>query len=122
MYPLYPSSFFFVESPTLLGDRIYQQIDGEGLVCLTYMTQDQIDGDVIWKQPAVTGNVITSNKEHLWVWDQDSRIMWVLDSSNGNVVSRTSIPLADFLYCSSLNNGQLFALNRGGRVERLSPR
>ena len=118
----YFASSPLMQSPTLLGDRIYQQVDGEGLLCLTTMTPDKIDGDVVWKQPEVTGNVITSNKDHLWAWDQASRVMWVLDATNGNVISRTSMPLADFLFCTTREDGQFYALNRDGRVERLSPR
>ena len=45
-------------SPTLVGDRLYQQIPGAGLTCFNAAPLDRPGGEQFWQAAAVTGSVV----------------------------------------------------------------
>lgn len=110
------------QSPTLLGDRVYQHIPSEGLVCFEALPVDKPGGEVIWRCPEAAGNVLGQSGDRLFVWDQNTRRMELVDATYGAVISSTGLPRADHLMLADEQASELFAAGADGRVIRLVPR
>jgi outer membrane protein assembly factor BamB len=109
-------------APTLVGERLYQQIPGEGLACFAAMPLDDPDGEVLWTAKSVAGNVLTSRREHLLAWDEEAREIAVLEPRGGGVVRVVEVPEARGLLTTSTQDGAIYVIGEDGRVERLVPR
>ena len=100
------------DSPTLIGERVYQQIPGQGLFCFEAQPADSPGGVQVWTAPAVNGNVILMRRSELLVWD-DGR---------GSMIKNIDLPAATRLLVGGPQGSDLFAANNDGRVVRLVPR
>ena len=111
-----------LEPPTLAGNRIYQQIPSEGLVCFDANARSAPEGVVIWRAPAVRGNVLTEADDQLLVWDEKDRRMSILDSAHGSIVKTIDLPGVEQMLVTSRRSGEIYAAGGDGRVLRLVPR
>ncbi len=110
------------DSPVIVGERVYQQIPADGLVCFEARPIDSPDGVILWTAESVKGNVIARLKSNLLVWDDDKREMDVIDIAYGSVAKHISIPSAQYVLGSLGGNGDVIAASEDGRVVRLVPR
>lgn len=111
-----------ISSPTLVADRIYQLIPGNGLSCFNAIPVDLPGGELLWSNDKVTGNVILERRGDLFAWDTETKRMMVLDARRGSTKTRLDLPQADYLFTGGEKNEDLFAASKDGRVVRLVPR
>lgn len=109
------------DSPVLIGDRLYQQIPAQGLVCFEARPVDAPGGKVIWQAPDVRGNVVSRYPDHMVVWDGRQRLLTTVGTA-GAVIKSVSLPWVKHLQASGLQDGNLVAAADDGRVIRLVPR
>ena len=110
------------DSPVVIGDVVLQQVPREGLICFEALPKSKPGGAIIWSAKDVAGNVVTTRRENLIIWDQKNRQLDVLTALRGGHVSSTSLPLVDILMATSTKDGDIYAYHRDGRVVRLVPR
>jgi outer membrane protein assembly factor BamB len=109
------------EPPVLIGERLYQQVPTEGLVCFNAVPLDSPGGEVIWTADA-TGSVIGQRRDNLLVWDGAARRLALVGAAQGAVRDTLDLPDAHHLLASRLTEGELFAASEDGRVIRALPR
>jgi len=109
-------------SPTVIGDRLYQQIPGYGLACYNATPIDMPSGEMFWKNDRVTGNVILQRRGELFAWDAGARKLSLLDATRGMTREDLTLSQADFLIVGGEKNEDIFAASKDGRVVRLVPR
>jgi len=110
-----------VDSPVLIGDRIYQRIPGAGLACFDALPLDEPGGRRLWINEAVDGNVLTRRGGELLVWNGSSRVMSILSARRGDVVERVPMPKVATMHASAREDGDLVAVDDAGNVMRLVP-
>lgn len=110
------------QPPTLIGDRVYQQIPHQGLVCFNALPQDAPGGERIWATEGVKGNVILQHRDTLFAWDAPSFRMTVLDTKRGGITTTAELPQVKHLTVGGENNNDIYAASSDGRVVRLVPR
>ena len=109
------------EPPVVIDDRIYQQVPGQGLVCLAARPNSDFDGDVIWTSPDASGNVIGEHGVRLMLWDQDTRTLTTVDRNKGYVMDTIVLPGVKHLRCTDVKSGDLYAAGDDGRLAHLVP-
>lgn len=110
-----------ISSPTLIGDRVYQDVPGTGVVALEALPIDKIGGVEVWTVSNATGRVITKYDGNLLTWDPHGRSMSVIDDSAGMLVTTLPLPDVKFLKCTSRERGVFYVASDDGRIMRLSP-
>ena len=110
------------DSPVVIGDLVFQQVPAKGLICFKALPISKPGGEIVWSDPNVAGNVVTTRRENLIIWNQDNKQMDVLTSQRGGHVSTINLPFVDKLMTTSTVEGDLYAYHRDGRVVRLVPR
>ena len=109
-------------TPTPLGNAVYQRIPNVGLAKFKANTQS-IAGEQVWLKPEITGNVITTNRKgHLIVWDESRRKLQVIDPMLGGIISTIDLPGFKNLITDSNENGALYAITDKQFIVCLSPR
>lgn len=111
-----------VDSPVLVGDRLYQQIPSQGIVCFDALPQDSPGGNIVWVAEGVPGNVIAQRGNRVLVWHESQRLLTVLDGTNGGVVDRKTLEDAMQLVAGDVGGAEAFAISEDGRVVRLLAR
>lgn len=109
-------------SPTLAGDKLYQQIPDHGLACYNAVPVDLPGGEFFWRNDKVTGNVILERKGDLFAWDAQTKRLAIVESTRGLSKSNLDLPQADFLIIGGASGDEIYAANKDGRVVRLVPR
>lgn len=110
------------DSPTLIGDRVYQQIHGQGLLCFNALPQDSPGGEMLWKAADVKGNVITQRRNELFVWDSQRKRLTLVDATRGSLIKTMDLPQAAQIIVAGQNNTDIYAASNDGRIVRLTPR
>ncbi|UCD74018.1 MAG: PQQ-binding-like beta-propeller repeat protein [Phycisphaerales bacterium] len=110
------------ESPVLLGDRVYQHIPTEGLVCFEARPVDSPGGKVIWSCEESRGNVVFQRGNELYVWDDEAGRMEIVDATYGSLIRTVNLARASHLLTSNFTGSELYAAGADGRVIRLTPR
>ncbi|HWB18880.1 MAG TPA: hypothetical protein VG711_01150, partial [Phycisphaerales bacterium] len=109
-------------NPTLIGDRIYQQIPKRGLACYNSVPQDSPGGQKIWFADDVHANIVTSLRDMLIAWNADTRKVNIIDARRGTIVKTIDLPAVAKLWATATKDGDLYASSDDGRIERLVPR
>lgn len=110
------------DSPTSLGNAVYQRIPNVGLAKFKADT-NAIAGEQIWLKTEIKGNVITTNRKgHLIVWDDKSRQLQIIDPMLGGVVTTIDFPQFNSLVTDSNEEGALYAITDEQYIVCLSPR
>jgi hypothetical protein len=109
-------------SPTLIGDRLYQQVPGSGLACYNALPIDSPGGEFLWRNDGVTGNVILERRGELFAWDPASKNLSMLETSRGLTKKNFICDQAEFLIVGGETKEDLFAASKDGRVVRLVSR
>jgi outer membrane protein assembly factor BamB len=110
------------QPPALIGERIYQQIPNQGLVCFNAVPVDRPGGEKIWQSEDIKGNVICQNRDRLFAWDESSRQLTVVDPRRGGPIKSVHLPKVGRLLAAGENNNELYAAGDDGRIVRLVPR
>jgi hypothetical protein len=112
------------DPPSLIGDRLYEHIPSQGLVCFDALPADSPGGKILWRAPAVSGNVLFQRGQNLYVWDARARKMTIIERGRGDVVSTLDLPpVAQLLSVLTLDgkHTDLYGVSDEGRVVRLVP-
>ncbi len=110
------------QSPTLIGDAVYQQVPGSGLLCLDALPIGSPNGQIHWQSPETIGNVFMQHGDALFTWDADSGLLNTLSAVRGTVRESISLPGISRLITTSTSSGDLYAMSRSGRIIKLVPR
>lgn len=100
--------------PALADGVLYVTIPGQGLVAL-----DALTGDRLWANAELSGTVVGSLNGEALLWD--GRTLHALDGERGEVVASMHLPGAQRVFCSPIENGDLFVVTRDA-VAKYSPR
>ena len=106
--------------PSRIGDGLYVQIPGEGLVSFNPAPRDKPDGEVRWRSNAA-GDVVSASGNRLYAWEARSRTMSVVDAASGRVIHESRIPNAVQLQFTAPVDGDMLLMGADGRVESLAP-
>lgn len=106
--------------PSRIGDGLYVQIPGEGLVSFNPSPRDKPDGEIRWRSEA-PGDVVSASGARLHAWDARSRTMSVVDAGSGRVIHEARIPNAVQLHFTAPVDGDLLVMASDGRIESLAP-
>ena len=117
-----PNKATYLLLAVLIGDRVYQQVPSQGLVCLEAQPYDSPGGVVIWETADARGNVITRTRRNLLTWDNASKQLMVIDPRLGAVIDTLDMPQVQELLLTDVDNGDLYATGHDGRLTRLVPR
>jgi outer membrane protein assembly factor BamB len=109
-------------SPTLIDDRLYQQIPTEGLVCFDALPLDSPGGVVLWRAPDVAGTVLTRRRGTLLTWDDETKTLGIVDERLGALIAERQLPQVDRIMATSVDAGDIFATGHDGRIIRLVAR
>jgi outer membrane protein assembly factor BamB len=118
----YLSEARLVCPPALIGNRLYQHIPTEGLVCFAARPSNSPGGKIIWTTPGVQGRVIGEYANRLMLWDDHGPRMTLLDTQRGSVAKTIDLPGVRHLILSDNETLDLYAAGDDGRVIRLVPR
>ena len=110
------------DSPTLIGDRVYQQVASEGLVCLEALPLDSPGGKVIWTANEASGSVLTQMQDNLITWDAAGKMLQTVDARLGAVIDSLHMPQIQSIIATSVVKGDIYATGVDGRIIRLVPR
>lgn len=94
---------------------VYCEISDNGLTAFQVS-----NGDIIWKNPNVRGEVIASRDGRLLAWDGET--VAVVDRARGDLIDRVSMPAAMKLVPDAFNDGNLYIASKSGLVAKLAPR
>ena len=110
-------------SPFAFGDAVLQYVPGEGLVCLAADSGGKVEGNVRWKTAAAVGYPVGVIGDRIALWNTDNRMLTLVDSSNGSLVSTHDLRQVDDMQFVTAGAfaGDIMALNSDGRVVRLTP-
>lgn len=119
---------YFTESPlktapTLLGDRLFQFVPSEGYVCLEALPANSPRGNVIWRNPALMGEILTAIGNDLLVWNPHSRDLMLVDADRGDIKVTSNLPNAAGVETFRAPGQPLMviAYSSDGRIQRLVP-
>jgi outer membrane protein assembly factor BamB len=110
------------DPPMVIGDRVYQQVETEGLVCFEAQPADAPGGIVVWRAADARGNVLTRLGADLIAWDAENKRLEVVDANLGALIKTIELPAVDTIQATSATDGELYATSPDGRVIRLVPR
>jgi len=120
---------YFTESPlgtgpTALGDRIFQYVPSEGMICFEADPADSPRGKVFWRNPDINGEITTVIGNQLVLWDATTRRLRMVDADRGDVIKDVNLPKVRDLYAfrSADNDLILVATSNNGEIQRLVPR
>ncbi|MCA9295051.1 MAG: PQQ-binding-like beta-propeller repeat protein, partial [Phycisphaerales bacterium] len=74
-----------VDAPVVIGDDLYQQVPGHGLMCFEAVPFNEPNGVLRWNAADVTGHVIATRGDRLTVWDPSSGTLTSVDQRTGAV-------------------------------------
>lgn len=120
---------YFTESPlgtgpTALGDRVFQYVPSEGMLCFEANPANSPRGKVVWKNADIDGEITTVIGNQLVLWDAKSRRLRMVDADRGDVIKDVNLPKVRDLYAfrNSDNDLILVATSNNGDIQRLVPR
>jgi outer membrane protein assembly factor BamB len=111
-----------VDAPVVIGDDLYQQVPGHGLMCFEAAPFNEPNGVLQWNAPEVTGNVIATRGDRLTVWDAKSGTLASIDQRTGSVRHEVTLDNIKAFAVSEVRDGVLFAVTTDGRIQRLVSR
>ena len=111
-----------VDSPVVIGERLYQQVPRFGLHCYAALPPDDPGGELLWKANGVNGNVLLERRSELITWDQRARQMAIVNAERGAVIKTLNLPAVTRMAVGGENGDEIYGANDDGRVVRLVPR
>lgn len=110
------------DSPVIHSNKVYQRIPNVGLACFEAFPHD-ISGKHNWLSSDVLGNVITTTvSNRLVCWDEQNRLLQIVEPRNGGIVSSVSIPTAKILISDNDIEGSLYIITDNDMLLRIVSR
>jgi outer membrane protein assembly factor BamB len=110
------------DSPFVAGNTLFQRIPNVGLASYNAFP-NSFSGTRNWIVETITGTPITTTKTgKLVCWDEDLRLLQIVDTRKGGIVSTLPIPQAKSVISNDPTNGSLFITNDSDMILRLDPR
>ena len=110
------------DSPFVAGNTLFQRIPNVGLASYNAFP-NSFNGTQNWIAETITGTPITTTKTgKLVCWDEDLRLLQIVDTRKGGIVSTLPIPQAKSVISNDPTNGSLFITNDSDMILRLDPR
>ena len=110
------------DSPVIHDNKVYQRIPNDGLACYEAFPHD-ISGKQNWLSSDISGNVITSTvSNRLVCWDQQTRILQIVEPRKGGIISSVSIPTAKKLISDNDIGGSLYIITDNDMLLRIVSR
>ena len=120
---------YFTESPlrtgpTALGDRVFQFVPGEGLICFEADPRNAPRGRALWTNSDVKGEITTVIGNNLLIWDESSETAFLVDADRGSVRFSSKLPKVRSLHAfrDGRNDLTLMATSISGIIQRLESR
>lgn len=120
---------YFTESPlktgpTALGDRVFQFVPNEGLICFEAAPRDSPRGKSLWTNSAINGDVTTVIGNNLVLWDKDTKVITLVDADRGDTKLNLKLPKVKDLFAFRNDDNQLTIMvtSDDGRIQRLGSR
>ncbi|MEE2720144.1 MAG: PQQ-binding-like beta-propeller repeat protein [Planctomycetota bacterium] len=110
-----------VDPPTLIGDRLYQQIPGLGLACFDALPVNKLDGDRKWLCPDNNGTVVARHGDTLVTWDATNKVLSTVSATQGTPIHSRQYANIDEILTTRLQDGKLLAVGDDGRLICLDP-
>lgn len=110
------------EAPILIGDRLFLHTEDKGLCCYEAIPVADLDGNLIWNNPAIHGTVIGRHRGALMTWNSRNRVLTLLDETSGTELKSVNLPKVRHLVVSDFENGELFAVGDSGSITKAVPR
>ena len=108
--------------PIVIEGQLFITIPGLGLVSYDAQPVGKGVGKELWNSKDVSGNVIGQRGGNALVWDDQARVLTLVERAHGTVIDKFELPNITKLMMDELVNGTIYATNREGAVIRLSPR
>ncbi|MFM8873122.1 MAG: hypothetical protein ACKOJI_07200 [Phycisphaerales bacterium] len=99
-----------------MGEGLYLQIPGEGLVSFVPQPNEKPDGEVRWKSKA-PGNVLAQVRSDVMAWDRASRTLTAVDVATGRIVRQATLPKVEAIRFGA--DSTMVVASADGRVQRL---
>lgn len=110
------------DSPFVLEDNVYQRIPDIGLGSYIAFPHE-INAKENWLASDVSGNVITTTPDNRLVcWDENARILQIVEPRTGGVVSNVSMSSTKQLITDNKTNGSLYLITDNDMILRIVPR
>jgi outer membrane protein assembly factor BamB len=110
------------DTPVIYKDLLYQRIPNSGLACFEAFPES-ISGEMKWIADDVFGNVITTtNSGQLVCWNNNNRVLQIVDTRLGGVVSSLSLPTTRSLIADKDTEGSLYIITEDDMLLRLVSR
>jgi hypothetical protein len=110
------------DTPVIYKDFLYQRIPNSGLGCFEAFPES-ISGKMKWIADDVFGNVITTtNSGQLVCWDNSNKVLQIVDTRLGGVVSSLSLPTTRSLIADKDTEGSLYIITEDDMLLRLVSR
>jgi hypothetical protein len=110
------------DTPVIHGNSLYQRVPHNGLACYEAFPKN-ISGNLKWLADDVLGNVVTTNSSgRLVCWDSINRVLQIVDTRLGGVVSTLAIPTARSLIADKDVKGSLYIITEDDMLLRLVSR
>jgi len=110
------------DTPVIYKDLLFQRIPNSGLACFEAFPES-ISGEMKWIADDVFGNVITTtNSGQLVCWDNNNKVLQIVDTRLGGVVSSLSLPTTRSLIADKDTEGSLYIITEDDMLLRLVPR
>ena len=111
-----------VDSPFVFGDTVFQKIPSIGLAAYDAFPND-FSGQQNWLAEDVTGTPITTtNTGKLVCWDEQLRVLQIVDTRKGGIINTVRFPLAKYIVTDNTTNGSLFLITDNDTILRLDSR
>ena len=118
---------YFTESPlktgpTALGDRIFQYVPNEGLICFEADPKDSPRGKALWTNSKITGDVTTVIGNNLVLWDKDDKMITLVDADRGDTKLELKLPKVRDLFAFRGYDNRLTVMvtSTDGTIQRLA--
>ncbi|MBL8745572.1 MAG: PQQ-binding-like beta-propeller repeat protein [Phycisphaerae bacterium] len=103
------------DQPTVMNDRLYVSIPGEGLACM-----DATNGKRLWTTKGLQGSVVAKRGDRLIFWSGTEAM--AIDPRLGDVTERITLRGIDRLVADKPIDGNLYAYSLTGEVHKYSPK
>jgi outer membrane protein assembly factor BamB len=111
----------FVGGPIIIGDRVLQFSESEGLSCFEALPLNSPQGRRLWSNADIQGEILTALGNDILVWNAQRHMLARIDSDRGDLKSSVTLPMVSMITASRDAQGDLLliAASNDGRLQLL---
>lgn len=113
------------DQPAIHAGVLYLTVPSRGLTAFDMRRgTDRGDrvGEVLWSASGTEGEVVGVVNGELLVWDEDARVLTVLEANAGDAIITLDLPGAAHVVVPDFEDGPLYVVTDDNAVVKLSPR